>query len=110
MIAEHWHQSQSQLSSLEECSSSNPSSKDKSFSSSSSEANNTKAPDHDIFAEDREPRRSGRVRRPTRDTASQMSQDAKLAQAKQKKHAKRKGKAKAMSTSQLVEEFNLESE
>jgi hypothetical protein len=40
-----------------------------------------------------------------------MSQDAKLAKAKEKKkQAKRKGKAKAMSTSQLIEEFNLESE
>lgn len=77
MIAEHWHQSQiqSQLSSLEESpkeSSSNPSSEDES-SSSSSEADNTKVPDHDIFDEDGEPRRSGRVRRPTRDAASQMS-------------------------------------
>jgi hypothetical protein len=40
-----------------------------------------------------------------------MSQDAKLAKAKEmKKQAKRKGKGKAMSTSQLIEEFNLESE
>jgi hypothetical protein len=39
-----------------------------------------------------------------------MSQDAKLADAKEKKQAKRKGKAKAMSTSQLIEVFNLESE
>ena len=104
-------QSQSQPSSLEESpiesSSSNPSEDE----SSSSEADNTKALDHDIFNEDGEPRRSGRVRRPTRDVASQMSQDAKPAKAKEmKKQAKRKGKAKALSTSQLIEEFNLESE
>jgi len=120
IIAEHWHQSQSQsqLPSLEESPkesfSSNPSSEDASSkyeSSSSSEADNTKAPDHDIFDEDGEPRRSSRVRRPTRDVASQMSQDAKLAKAKEmKKQAKRKGKVKARSTSQLIEEFNLESE
>jgi hypothetical protein len=114
MIAEHWHQSQSQLSSLKESpkesSSSNPSSEDES-SPSSSEADNTKALDHNIFDEDGEPRRSSRVRRPTRDMTSQMSQDAKLAKAKErKKQAKRKGQARAMSTSQLIEEFNLESE
>ena len=75
------------------------------------EADNTKVPDHDIFDGDREAHRSGHARRPTRDAASQMSQDAKLAKAKEKKkQAKRKGKAKAMSTSQLIEEFNLESE
>jgi hypothetical protein len=40
-----------------------------------------------------------------------MSQDAKLATAKERKEqAKRKGKAKAMSTSQLIEEFNLETQ
>jgi hypothetical protein len=39
-----------------------------------------------------------------------MSQDAKLANAKEKKQAKRKGKAKVISTSQLIEEFNLKSE
>jgi len=39
-----------------------------------------------------------------------MSQDAKLAKAKEMKQAKKKRKAKAMSTSQLIEEFNLESE
>jgi hypothetical protein len=43
--------------------------------------------------------------------ASQMSQDAKLAKAKErKKQAKKKGQVRAMSTSQLIEEFNLESE
>lgn len=110
MIAEQWHQSQSQLSSLDLSSSLNPSSEDEN-SSSSSEADNTRALDHDIFDEDGEPRRSSRVRRPTRDAASQMSQDAKLAMLKEKKNqAKRKGKTKAMSTSQLIEEFNLESQ
>ena len=79
MIAQPWHQSQSQLSSLGLSSSEDE-------SSSSSEADNTKALDHDIFDEDGEPRRSGRVRRPTRDVASQMSQDAKLAKAKERKH------------------------
>jgi hypothetical protein len=39
-----------------------------------------------------------------------MSQDAKLVKVKEEKQAKRKGKAKAMSTSQLIEELNLESE
>jgi ribosome assembly protein YihI (activator of Der GTPase) len=40
-----------------------------------------------------------------------MSQDLKLAKAKERKRqAKRKGKAKAMRTSQLIEEFNLEPE
>jgi hypothetical protein len=53
------------------------------LSSSSSEADNTKTLDHDIF-EDGEPRRSGHVRRPTRDAASEMSQDTKLAKAKAK--------------------------
>jgi hypothetical protein len=62
MIADRWHQSQSQFSSLDLGSSSNPSSKDE--SSSSSKADNTKALDHDIFDEDRKLRRSDRVRRP----------------------------------------------
>jgi hypothetical protein len=114
MIAEYWHQSQSQLSFLQESpkenSSSNPSSEDESFPSSS-EADNTKVLDHDIFDEDREPRCSGCVRCPTRDIALQMLQDAKLAKAKgRKKQAKRKGQARAISISQLIEEFNLESE
>jgi hypothetical protein len=102
VIAEHWHQSQSQLFSLDLSSSSN----------SSSEVDNTEALDHDIFDENEEPRRSGRVRRPTRDAASQMSQDAKLAKTKEKKmkQAKGDGKAKAKSTSQLIEDFNLESQ
>jgi hypothetical protein len=52
------------------------------------------------------------MRRPTRDAASQLSQDAKKKAKKQdrKKHAKRTGKGKAKSTSQLIEEFNIESE
>ncbi len=96
-IAEHWHQSQSQHSSL------NLSPSEDESSSSSS--------DHDIFDEDREPHHSGRVRRPTKNAASQMSQDTKLATAKErKKQEKRRGKAKAMSTSQLIEEFNLETQ
>jgi hypothetical protein len=41
-----------------------------------------------------------------------MSQDAKLAKSKEKKinQAKRKEKAKAISTPQLIEEFNLDSQ
>ena len=115
MIAEHWHQARARANFLllkralksalpKECS-------PKECSSSSSGADNTKSPDHDIFGEDGEPRRSSCVRCPTKNVASQISQDAKLAKAKEKKkQAKRKGKAKAMSTSQLIEEFNLESE
>ena len=107
VIAEHWQQSQGQLSSLDL--SSSPSSSGE--TSSSSEVDNAKILHHDIFDKDGEPRRSGRVRRPTRDAASQISQDAKLVKAREKKNqAKRKGKAKAMSTSQLIEEFNLESQ
>ena len=53
------------------------------------------------------------LRRPTRDVASQMLQDAKLVKAKertQEANTKRKGKAKAMNKSQLIEESNLESQ
>jgi len=58
---------------------------------------------------DAEPRRSGRVKRPTRDAASQLSQDraaAALAAAKSPK-GKKVRKAKLMNTSQLIEEFSL---
>jgi hypothetical protein len=48
----------------------------------SSDADNIRALDHTVFDEDRESRRSGYVQRPTRDVAPQMSQDAKLAEAK----------------------------
>ena len=66
---------------------------------------NTKALDHDIFDKDGGPRHSGSVRRPTRDVASQIWQDAKPAEARKRKQqakTKRKRKAKAMSMSQLT--------
>jgi hypothetical protein len=53
-----------------------------------------------------EPRRSGRVRKPTRAQASQLSQEAAAAAAKSPK-GKKVRKAKLMNTSQLIEEFSL---
>ena len=61
-----------------------------------------------------EPRRSGRVKRPTRDAASQVSQDragaaaAALAAAARSPKGKKVRKAKLMNTSQLLDEFTLE--
>ena len=59
--------------------------------------------------DDDEPRRSGRVARPTRNKASQLSQEAKAQ--KKKRESKGKGKtvrkSKLMNTSQLLEEFNV---
>jgi hypothetical protein len=60
-----------------------------------------------------EPRRSGCAKRPTRDAASQASQDkaaalaAALAKAGKGK-GKKVRKAKLMNTSQLLDEFNLD--
>jgi hypothetical protein len=53
-----------------------------------------------------EPRRSGRIKRPTRDAASQ-DRAAALAAAKSPK-GKKVRKAKLMNTSQLLDEFALE--
>jgi hypothetical protein len=53
-----------------------------------------------------EPRRSGRVHKPTRAQASQLSQEAAAAAAKSPK-GKKVRKAKLMNTSQLIEEFSL---
>jgi hypothetical protein len=59
-----------------------------------------------------EPRRSRRVKQPTRDAASQASQDRALAAAAALAARKGKGKkvrkAKLMNTSQLLDEFTLE--
>jgi hypothetical protein len=55
-----------------------------------------------------EPRRSSRVKRPTREAASQASQDRAAALAKAGKgKSKRVRKAKLMNTSQLLDEFTL---
>ena len=56
-----------------------------------------------------EPRRSGRVKQPTRDAASQASQDkaAALAAAKSP-NGKKVRKAKLINTSQLLDEFTIE--
>jgi hypothetical protein len=65
---------------------------------------------------DGEPRRSGRVKRPSRKEASQLSQDQALALAlalalaspKAKGKGMKVRKAKTMSTSQLLDEFSIE--
>lgn len=59
-----------------------------------------------------EPRRSGRVKRPSRRAASQLSQDKAAALTPAGPKGKDKGmkvrKTKSMNTSQLLDEFNLE--
>jgi hypothetical protein len=59
-----------------------------------------------------EPRRSGRVKRPTRDAASQALQDRATALAAALAKGKGKGKkvrkARLMNTSQLLDEFTIE--
>jgi hypothetical protein len=61
---------------------------------------------------DGEPRRSGRVKRPSRKEASQLPQDQALALALASPKAKGKGmkvrKAKLMNTLQLLDEFSIE--
>jgi hypothetical protein len=59
-----------------------------------------------------EPRRSGRVKRPTRDKASQLSQEAAAAKAKAKGEGKGKSRKmrKSILTSQLLEEFAIDLE
>jgi len=54
-----------------------------------------------------EPRRSGRVRKPTRAQASQLSQEAAAAAAAKSPKGKKVRKARLMNTSQLIEEFSL---
>jgi len=104
MIAEHWHQSQSQsqLSSLEE------SLKESSSSNLSSEADNTKAPDHDIFETENFVALAAAMSRSRRSFADVAGRKA--GKGERKEAGKRKGKAKAMSMSQLIEKFNLVSE
>jgi len=57
-----------------------------------------------------EPRRSGRVRKPTRDKASQLSQEAAAGKAKTKEKSKGKGRKtrKSIPTSQLLVEFGID--
>jgi hypothetical protein len=80
-----------------------------------SSEDNSSSSSTESLADNQEPRRSGRVKRPTRDAASQASQDraaAALAAASSKVKGKGKGrkvrKAKLMNTSQLLDEFTLE--
>jgi hypothetical protein len=75
-----------------------------SSSSSSTESSN------DDDSQTGEPRRSSQVTRPTRDKASQLSQEAALARAKaeQKKgKGKQRKTRKSIPTSQLLEEFSI---
>jgi hypothetical protein len=76
---------------------------DSSGSSSTESSTENDEPDH-------EPRRSGRVKRPSRDKASQLSQEAAAARRKASRKAKgqRVRKTKLMNTSQLIEEFSLD--
>jgi hypothetical protein len=62
--------------------------------------------DSDVNAE---PRCSGRVKKPTRDKASQLSQEAAAAKAKAKGKGKGKSRKirKSILTSQLLEEFAI---
>ena len=78
------------------------SSPDKSLTDSSADTDNSNP----------EPRRSGRVRKPTRDKASQLSQEAAAAMAKAKDKRKRKGRKmrKSIPTSQLLEEFGIDTQ
>jgi hypothetical protein len=84
-IAEHWSQSQSQLTALEESSSSFCSNSKDSDSDSDSNSDNTKDNTKDNFLDQGGGlRQSGRVRRPTRAVQSQMSQDAAKQQEKER--------------------------
>jgi hypothetical protein len=76
---------------------------DSSASSSTNSLTENDDPNH-------EPRRSGRVKKPTRDKASQLSQEAAAARLKASKQSKGKKvrKAKLMNTSQLLDEFTLD--
>jgi hypothetical protein len=91
VIAEHGQQSQSQLS------------LDLS-SSPSYEADNSKARDHDIFTE-----MENLVALAACDVDANVP-GRKAGKGKRKESGEKEGKAKAMSTSQLMEEFNLESQ
>jgi len=55
-----------------------------------------------------EPRRSGRVKRPTRDKASQMSQEAAEARLKASKKGEGRKMRKSIPTSKLLEEFAID--
>jgi hypothetical protein len=57
-----------------------------------------------------EPRRPGRVRKPTRDKASQLSQEAAAAKAKTEEKSKGKGRKmrKSIPTSQFLVEFGID--
>ena len=78
---------------------------DSSRSSSTESSTENDEPDH-------EPRRSRRVKRPSGDKASQLSQEAAAARRKasRKDKGQRVRKAKLMNTSQLIEEFSLDQE
>jgi hypothetical protein len=61
-----------------------------------------------------EPRRSGRVRKPTRDKASQLSQEAAaaaaMAKAKEGKRKRSRKMRKSIPTSQLLKEFGIDTQ
>jgi hypothetical protein len=77
--------------------------------SSLDDSSSESSTDSDINAK---PRRSGRVKRPTWDKASQLSQEAAAAAAKAKAKGKGKGRKmrKSIPTSQLLEEFAIDLE
>ena len=113
-IAEHWCQSQSRVASLEE----SPSLSSLSLLSPSSDSQNDNTGDN-FLNQDKGLRQSGRVQRPTRAIQSQMSQDAAEQQEKEQKRL-RKGKDKCKgkqkrdeklkNTSQLIEDYCIDSE
>lgn len=78
---------------------------EESSGSSSTESSTEDDPNH-------EPRRSGRVKKPSRDKASQLSQEEAETRLKASKKGKGKRvrKANLMNTSQLIEEFSLDQE
>jgi hypothetical protein len=101
-------QNQTQLSELPKTPSI-PSSDD---SSTDSSADSSTDPETDNS--NPEPRRSGRVRKPTRDKASQLSQEAAaavaMAKAKEGKRKRSRKMRKSIPTSQLLEEFGIDTQ
>jgi hypothetical protein len=74
----------------------------------SSEDESSASTDPDTDNSNPEPHRSGRVRRPTRGKASQLSQEAAMAKAKAKEKGERRKMRKSIPTSQLLEEFGID--
>jgi hypothetical protein len=86
-----------------------PSSDDSSIDSSADSSTDPETDNSNL-----EPRRSGRIRKPTRGKASQLSQEAAaaaaMAKAKERKRKRSKKMRRSIPTSQLLEEFGIDTQ